>query len=90
MLIDKIIEDLSFTYFSDNTLLQNNKDYKDADKLVSDAMMKLKKMLPEDQHKFYLELEKYINNREAVSEKEAYKYAFNQGAKLILELLSDK
>lgn len=95
MLANKIAEDLYNTYCDESsTILQNCYDYRDAEELVNYQMDQLRKILPagdsEVIKKFYYELENYINHREAVSVREAYKYAFNQGAKFILELLADK
>jgi hypothetical protein len=91
MLVDKIAKELYEAYCDESeTLSQKSSDYKDANELVSYAMEELREILPEDKRKLYLELESYINHRDAVSGRDTYKYAFNQGAKFILELLSDK
>lgn len=95
MLVNKIAEQLYNTYCDESdTILRCNRDYEDAEELVNYQMDQLRKILPEGDSevikKFYFELENYINHREAVSVREAYKYAFNQGAKFILELLAAK
>lgn len=95
MLANKIAEQLYKAYCDESDIiLRCNRDYEDAEELVNYQIDQLKKILPEGDSevikKFYSELENYINHRESVSVREAYKYAFNQGAKFILELLSDK
>jgi hypothetical protein len=91
MLVDKVSEELYNAYcLEEYSILQGNEDYKDANELASYAWGELKKILPEDKEKFYVELENYINYLEGVRSKQTYKYAFKQGAKFIIELLGDR
>lgn len=93
MLANKVAEQLYKTYCDESeTILQNCVDYHDAEELVNYQMAQIRNILPEDNNKtiqkFYFELENCINHRESIYGMETYKYAFNQGAKFILELLT--
>jgi hypothetical protein len=88
MLVDKVAKELYEIYCAEiKTFLQNNADYKEASELVAYGMKQIKDILPEDKLKLYLDLEGYISHKEFIFGREVYKEAFNQGAKMVMEIV---
>ncbi len=91
MLMDDMANELYWTFIEEsNKILANNACCREADQRAAQAMAELKALLPKDNHKLFFELENRINHRENVHCSEAYKYAFKQGVRSILELLAEK
>lgn len=91
MLIDKISRELYGNYIetAEMVLLQDS-TYKDAAQCVNNALKEVKKLIPQDKAKLILELESSINTRDNLFAREAYVYAFGQGAKVMMEIAMDK
>lgn len=89
MLIDKISTNLydSYSFDAEKAMLKDAK-YKDAANHVIDLIKEVKGIVPEDKSRLVFELEAAINHRESLYAREAYKYAFNQGAKMVMEIIT--
>lgn len=91
MLSNKIAENLY--HEADNRVeaqLLNDQRYVKINEEIREKYNEIKSLIPEEKRKVLLSLESSFNAREAMTTKEHYCNGFKDGAKLILELLSNK